>query len=100
MVNNQSHYYNHVFCKRLNAFTKIADVGVEIQLKKSCSWSFSCDMRFIGTKCDSYERKLIDELLKDYNTDVRPVENTSQVLEVTVALQPYRLLRMVSHFLY
>ena len=34
MVNNQSHYYNHVFCKRLNAFTKIADVGVEIQLKK------------------------------------------------------------------
>ena len=100
MVNNQSLYYNHVFCNPLNAFTKIADVGVEIQLEKSCSWSFSCDVRFIGTKCDSYERKLIDELLKDYNTDVRPVENTSQVLEVTVALQPYRLLRMVSHFLY
>ena len=69
-------------------------------MKTSCSWSFSCGVRFIGTKCDSHERKLIDELLKDYNTDVRPVEKSSQVLEVTVALQPYRLLRMVSHFQY
>ena len=34
MVNNQSLYYNHVFCNPLTAFTKIADVGVEIQLKK------------------------------------------------------------------
>ena len=34
MVNNQSHYYNHVFCNPLAAFTKIADVGVEIQVKK------------------------------------------------------------------
>ena len=34
MVNNQSHYYNHVFCNPLNALTKIAAVGVEIQVKK------------------------------------------------------------------
>ena len=100
MVNNQSLYYNHVFCNPLNAFTKIADVGVEIQVEKKLFMVVFMWRAFIGTKCDSYERKLIDELLKDYNTDVRPVENTSQVLEVTVALQPYRLLRMVSHFLY
>ena len=50
---------------------------------------------FIGTKSDPFERKLMDKLLMNYNTDVRPVENTSQVLEVTVALQPYRLLRVV-----
>lgn len=34
-----------------------------------------------------------------YNTDVRPVKNVSQVLEVTVGLQPYRLLRMVRDIL-
>jgi len=38
---------------------------------------------------------LIDKLLKNYNTDVRPVENKSQVLEVALGLQPYRLLRVV-----
>ena len=88
------------FAIRLMRSQKLLMLVLKYRWKKSCSWSFSCDVRFIGTKCDSYERKLIDELLKDYNTDVRPVENTSQVLEVTVALQPYRLLRMVSHFLY
>ena len=88
------------FAIRLLRSQKLLMLVLKYRWKKSYSWSFSCDVRFIGTKCDSYERKLIDELLKDYNTDVRPVENTSQVLEVTVALQPYRLLRMVSHFLY
>ena len=34
MVNNQSLYYNHVLCNPLNAFTKTADVGVEIHAKK------------------------------------------------------------------
>ena len=38
---------------------------------------------------------LIEKLLMNYNTDVRPVENASQVLEVTVGVQPYRLLRVV-----
>lgn len=48
-----------------------------------------------GTKSNHFERMLIDNLLMDYNTDVRPVENVSQVLEVTVGVQPYRLLRVV-----
>ena len=38
---------------------------------------------------------LIDKLLKNYDIDVRPVENQSQVLEVALGLQPYRLLRVV-----
>ena len=48
-----------------------------------------------GMKSNDFERMLIENLLMDYNTDVRPVENVSQVLEVTVGVQPYRLLRVV-----
>jgi len=48
-----------------------------------------------GLQSTSFDRKLIDNLLKNYNTDVRPVENKSQVLEVALGLQPYRLLRVV-----
>ena len=48
-----------------------------------------------GSECNSFERMLIEKLLMNYNTDVRPVENASQVLEVTVGVQPYRLLRVV-----
>ena len=47
-------------------------------------------------QCASFDRLLVENLLKDYNTDVRPVENTSQVLEISLGLQPYRLLRVVS----
>ena len=48
-----------------------------------------------GLQSTSFDRMLIDKLLKNYNTDVRPVENKSQVLEVALGLQPYRLLRVV-----
>ncbi|KAJ7375679.1 Neuronal acetylcholine receptor subunit alpha-7 [Desmophyllum pertusum] len=50
-----------------------------------------------GSQSVSFDRMLIEKLLKNYNTDVRPVENTSQVLEVSLGLQPYRLLRVVRH---
>lgn len=50
---------------------------------------------FSGLQSTSFDRKLIDKLLENYNADVRPVENKSQVLEVTLGLQPYRLLRVV-----
>jgi len=50
---------------------------------------------FSGLQSTSFDRMLIDKLLKNYNADVRPVENKSQVLEVTLGLQPYRLLRVV-----
>lgn len=49
---------------------------------------------FQGLQCASFDRLLVENLLKDYNTDVRPVENTSQVLEISLGLQPYRLLRV------
>ena len=48
-----------------------------------------------GLQSISFDRKLIDKLLKNYDIDVRPVENQSQVLEVALGLQPYRLLRVV-----
>ena len=48
-----------------------------------------------GLQSISFDRMLIDKLLKNYNTDVRPVENKSQVLELALGLQPYRLLRVV-----
>ncbi|XP_068762475.1 neuronal acetylcholine receptor subunit alpha-9-like [Montipora capricornis] len=37
---------------------------------------------------------LIDDLLANYTTDVRPVENSSHVMIVSIGVQPYRLLRM------
>ncbi|XP_015769978.1 PREDICTED: acetylcholine receptor subunit alpha-like [Acropora digitifera] len=44
--------------------------------------------------CEHFEKTLIEDLLMNYNNEVRPVENRSQVLIVTVGVQPYRLLRM------
>ncbi|XP_067044983.1 neuronal acetylcholine receptor subunit alpha-9-like [Acropora muricata] len=63
--------------------------------------SYRTLMRFVSLtaivfeiNCEHFEKTLIEDLLMNYNNEVRPVENRSQVLIVTVGVQPYRLLRM------